>query len=226
MWLILAHANDLPARTLAHRWAGRAVLRTPAELCRDRWTLELDPEGTVRTSTTGEPAAVVSRLGVVTAADLPGVHPDDRSYAAAELTAFLMAWLDACPAPVLNRPTAGSLNGPPWHAEQWAAAAESVGLRPAPIRRRVGGPSRPEPLWHSMIYANVVGDWCLRDVHPAVGERLCALGRLAGTPLLGAAVSGPGRDARVRDICAWPDLGVPAVADALAKTLDLVGVRA
>lgn len=234
MRLILAHAHDVSARALAARWGSDALLLTVAGLHRARWCLELDRDGRAHTEladTAGVPLpleGVVNRLGVVTAADLPPVHPDDRQYAAVELGAFLLAWLDACPVPVLNRPAAGSLNGPAWYPEQWAAAAAAAGLRVAGSRRRVtlatAGPQLPpDPLRDGEVSARVVGDTWFGGVHPVLGRRLCALARLAGTPLLAATVAGPGPEAPVRDISVWPDLSGPEVADAIAAALRPAG---
>jgi hypothetical protein len=105
-----------------------------------------------------------------------------------------------------------------------------VGLRVAAVRRRVelataGPPLPPDPVRHGEVAARVVGDTCFGDVHPALGERLCSLARLAGTPLLAATVTGPGRDARVRDISLWPDLSAPETADAVAAALRPAGDR-
>ncbi|MGW5714783.1 hypothetical protein ACWEVP_01350 [Amycolatopsis sp. NPDC003865] len=231
MLLILAHAHDRSARALARRWGGGALLLTPGALPETRWHLEVDRDGRVRTglaTADGTPipvTGVVNRLGVITAADVPGVHSRDRAYAGAELTAFLLAWLDACPVPVLNPPDPRSLNGPPWFPEQWAEVAASAGLRVEAPGRRVGLPAAPlaaVPDWDGAVRAHVVGDVCVGDVHPALGRRLCELGRLARTPLLTATVSGRGPHARVRDISAWPDLADPAVADAVLAALGAV----
>jgi hypothetical protein len=170
---------------------------------------------------------VVNRLGVITAADLRRVHPEDREYAGAELTAFLLAWLDACPAPVLNPANPRCLNGPAWYPEEWADAAASVGLRVDAVSRRLElpvVPPAPVPAWDDAVSVHVVGDVWIGDVHPALGGRLCELARLAGTPLLTATVSGPGPRAKVRDISAWPDLADPEVADALAAALGMSSV--
>lgn len=226
MLLILAHPHDIAARALADRWGSAALLLTGADLRRARWCLEVDRDGRARTalaSADGTPlsvAGVVNRLGSITVGDLPGVHPEDRQYAAVEFTAFLTAWLAACPVPVLNPPTPMALNGPAWHPEQWVAAATTVGLR-ADVVRRLGltEPAAIDPVWDGAVSAHVVGDTCLGDAHPEVGRRLCALARLVGTPLLTAAVSGREPDARVRDISVWPDLAVPEVADALAAAV-------
>ena len=232
MLLILAHAHDGSARALARRWGSEALLLTPGALAETRWHLEVDRDGGVRTglaTADGTPipvTGVVNRLGVVTAADVPEVRSADRAYAGAELTAFLLAWLDACPVPVLNPPDPRSLNGPPWFPEQWAEVAASAGLRVEAAGRRVGLPAAPPaaavPDWDGAVRAHVVGDVCVGDVHPELGRRLCELGRLARTPLLTATVSGRGAHARVRDISAWPDLAEPAVADAVLAALGVV----
>jgi hypothetical protein len=228
MLLILAHAGDLPARALAERWGSEALLLTVGELHRTRWCLEVDRDGrvdAVLATAEGTPIAVtgvVNRIGVVTGADLSRVRAEDREYAGAELTAFLLAWLDACPVPVLNPPNPRSLNGPAWYPEQWTDAAASVGLRVEPVHRRLGlaaAPPAAVPAWDGGIHAHVVGDVCVGDVHPAVARRLGALARLAGTPLLTATVSGRGPRARVRDVSAWPDLADPGVAGAVAAAL-------
>jgi hypothetical protein len=232
MLLILAHAHDLSARGLAARWGSEALLITVGDLHRTRWRLDVGRDGRVGAqlaTATGAPVpvtGVVNRLGVITGADLPRVRPQDRQYAGAELTAFLLAWLDACPAPVLNPPNPRSLNGPAWYPEQWADAAASVGLRVDAVHRRLGltaAPLAAVPAWDEAIHAHVVGDVWVGAVHPALGRRLCALGRLAGTPLLTATVSGPGPRASVRDISAWPDVADPEVADAVAAALRPAG---
>lgn len=237
MLLILAHAHDLPARALAARWGSRALLLTVAGLHRWRWRLDVAVDGRVAAELAapdGTPVpvtGVVNRLGWIAPADLARVHPVDREYAAAELTAFLLAWLDACPAPVLNPPGPRSLNGPAWSAEQWADAAASAGLRAGAVHRRLSLAEPPVPVleWTCPISAHVVGDVCVGAVHPLIGTRLCALAKAAGISLLTATVSGPGPRAAVRDISAWPDVGQPEVADALAALLpaaDLAEVTA
>ncbi|WP_370963844.1 hypothetical protein [Amycolatopsis sp. cg9] len=224
MLLILAHARDSAARALADRWGSEALLLTVDELHRARWSLSVDRGGRVRAELSLDtPVAVtgvVNRLGVLTDADLSRVRREDRAYAAAELTAFLLAWLDACPAPVLNPPNPRCLNGPAWYPEEWADAAAAVGLHVTPVHRtvRLGvpAPAAAPPGPHRV---HVVGDVCVGEVHPLVGRQLRALAELAGTPLLTATVSGLGARAEVAELSAWPDLADPAVADALAVAL-------
>jgi hypothetical protein len=225
MLLILAYAHDTGARVLAGRWGSDALLLTGAGLRRARWYLEVSREGRVRAElataagTRVPVTGVVNRLGAVTSADLPGVHPDDRAYAAAELTAFLTAWLHACPVPVVNPPTLTALNGPAWHPERWAAAAVAVGLR-SDVRRLIGSvPPTPEPAWDGARRAHVVGDTCLGDVHAVVRRKLVALACHARTPMLAATVSGDGPDAAVRDFSVWPALPNLEVTDAVTAVM-------
>jgi hypothetical protein len=236
MKLILAHRHDASAQALAGRWGDDALLLTAADLHRFRWRLELDPDGAVRTGLAtagGDPVpvdGVLNRLGVISEADLRRIRPSDRLYATAEFTAFLTAWLDACPAPVLNRPQGGGLNGPAWGPEHWATAAARVGLRPSAVRRRIAlgisAQPEPDPVWPEAVAVRMVAGRCFGDVHPEVAGRLAELARVARTPLLAATVEGPGPQARAREFSAWPDLSDPEVADAVADALrpDAAGV--
>ncbi|MEU7790631.1 hypothetical protein [Amycolatopsis sp. NPDC049159] len=223
MLLILAHAHDAAARALADRWGDEALLLTVDELHRAQWALSIDRSGRVRAELSlGSPVSVtgvVNRLGVLTGADLARVRREDRSYAAAELTAFLLAWLDACPAPVLNPPNPRCLNGPAWNPEEWADAAAAVGLCVAAVHRSVGFAPPVAAVPEGGHRVHVVGEVCVGEVHPTVGRQLRELASLAGAPLLTATVSGLGERAEVREISAWPDLADPAVADALAVAL-------
>jgi hypothetical protein len=226
--LILAHARDEPARALARRWGGDALLLTPGDLHRSRWRLDVDHLGSARATLRHDGRAtqieaVVSRLGGIGGVELRRVRPEDRDYAAAELTAFLLAWLDACRCPVLNPPVDGSLNGPPWHPEHWAAAATRVGLAVHEVRRCVapGRAAAPDTAGPGTgVGATVVAGRCVGAVHPVLARRLCALAAAAGTPLLGATVDGAGAGAAVADLTAWPDVADPEVADALALALE------
>jgi hypothetical protein len=60
---------------------------------------------------------------------LSWIAADDRSYAMAEVNAFLVAWLSSLTCPVLNRPTATSLCGPGWSQTHWRIAAARARVR-------------------------------------------------------------------------------------------------
>lgn len=72
--------------------------------------------------------AVLCRISHVTASDLRSIHIDDREYAAAEMTAFLGAWLAQFQGELCNEPTWMSLAGPGWHPLQWAWVVSQLGV--------------------------------------------------------------------------------------------------
>jgi hypothetical protein len=228
MRLILAHAGDVAAHRLAARWGDSATLLTPGQLHTRSWALDLDAGGAARVTVRwpgngGRPQieAVVCRLGSIGAAELGRIQPQDREYAAAELTAFLLAWLTACPCPVLNQPAPGSLNGPGWQAEQWLRAAAQAGL-PVRGRNRTVAPGDVWPasgLRPPAAEVTVVAGECLGPVSGVNQRRLRELADAARTPLLRVALDGAGPDAAVTDVSAWPDLGDPDVAAALERAL-------
>jgi len=140
--VIITDATDSGARHLAQDLNDRAVLVTPRDLSRPGWTYRPDP-GERRAMTTdgelgvGDIAVVVTRLGAVFETQLLHVTPIDRSYVAAEMTAFLRAWLDGLPIPVVDPPTTSSLSGTLWSSEQWSQQCASIGLSFAPLRRSI-----------------------------------------------------------------------------------------
>jgi hypothetical protein len=149
MRLVLAHDHDVAARELVARWGSDALLLTPAELSSERLLLHLDEDGAAQAELASRPGitSVLTRLGGISAADLPHIDPQDAVYAAAELDAFLRAWLGVWPGPVVNRPSTTCLNGPGWRPEQWVTAATAVGLRANPVTRRATRaeiPHRPD----------------------------------------------------------------------------------
>jgi hypothetical protein len=157
--LVVAHAGDTIARRLAGTWGAR--LLTPRDLSSRGWRHFPVGGGDDTLGVGGEavPAAairgVLTRLGAVTATDLPHIAAEDRGYVAAEMTAFLLSFLRALPCPVLNRPTASSLMGPGWTSARWRAAAVAAGL-------------------------DVAGDGSAGEIVTIVGSRSFGLPRLAG----------------------------------------------
>jgi len=150
MILVLANNRDLPARRLVETWrAHDARLLTLADLSRAGWRHYLGEVGPEIAIACGEliPAAsingVITRIPWVTPEDLLHVVDGDRHYVAAEISAFLLAWLSQLTCPVINRPTTNGLMGAPHAAEGWMAIAARAGLR-LPWTRRVF-PAPPEP---------------------------------------------------------------------------------
>jgi hypothetical protein len=84
---------------------------------------------------------VLVRRPQVVQQELPYIAAADREFVAAEMTAFLLAWLSHLPCPVLNRPRGTSLCGPNWRPEQWTHAAAMIGIPVEPVRRQIPAPA-------------------------------------------------------------------------------------
>src|SRR5512138_3330212 len=119
MILVIAQRRDAAARDLVARWGPRrARLLTAADLASPGWEVHTDDPLGSTAVVQGEPVAaaeisgVLTRLPAVTDRELPMLVQEDRAYAAAEMTAFLVYWLSTLACPVLNRPVAPSLCGP------------------------------------------------------------------------------------------------------------------
>lgn len=140
MLLAIASCLDDSAPRLASalgRDGKQVSVLTPADLSRPGWCVDLDAPDDALFVAGGtryearEIEGVVCRLPWLFEQELVSLEPEDRSYAAAEMTAFLKFWLSGLSCPKLNPPTAGSLSGPAWRAEQWAGVAVGVEI---PVR--------------------------------------------------------------------------------------------
>ena len=78
---------------------------------------------------------VLSLLPRVAESELTQIMPTQRPYVAAEMMAFLVAWLASLPCVVLNQPTPLNLTGPSWYPEQWVREARRAGLQTRECRR-------------------------------------------------------------------------------------------
>src|SRR5262249_10347233 len=113
------------------------------------------------------------------------VAPEDRAFVAAEMSAFLFAWLSQLECRVLNRPRGISLCGPNWQPLQWTLAAARAGLAVAPVRRNVPDRSRAargEQRAH--VEALVVGERCIGAIGADQQAGALRLAAAAGTGLL------------------------------------------
>ena len=144
MFVVLAYAHDAGARALVQHWradGADAALLTCADLSRPGWR-HMVGGSAGRAVIDGRPVptdgirAVITRMPAVGEAELAHVHEDDRRYAAAEMQAFLLAWLMSLECPVLNRPTPSNLGGPSWSTAEWVRRARRLGLAARPVRQR------------------------------------------------------------------------------------------
>jgi hypothetical protein len=223
--VVLASRHDLTARHLAERWTAHgACLLTAEDLSTPGWRCHLsDPSASTavaggRRIAVRDIRGVVTRLPWVTEAELPHIVPADSAYVAAEMSAFLMFWLSELTCPMLNRPAHGTLNGPCWRYEQWAANAARAGLRIRAESRHVRltpAAAPQEPQVAGMV--TVVGDRCLGRVHGSLLERSRDLAALANVDFLGVQFSSPDADAAFVDATVYPDIDRAGVSDAMLQ---------
>ena len=142
MLVVIASREDSRANELVSLpIASPAVLLACEDLCRPGW--RFDPGCPERGQlVAGGSVLPVSRVtGVLTCrphvfeAELTQVALEDRPFVAAEINAFLLAWLSSLRCLVINRPSGTCLSGPAWRPQQWVQVAASLGLRVKPVQR-------------------------------------------------------------------------------------------
>lgn len=222
MILILASRFDAEAAGVAAR-AGLPDVRvvTCQDLSRPGWRLEVGrPErtvvsvGSLRLSD-AEVDGVIVRLSYVDSVELDHIAVEDREYVAAEMQAFLCAWLDSLGGRALNRPTPCHLGGPGWSRERWLALAQGLGL---PVRRA----TVTSPVTVTVLRGRAVG-----TPTETVARRARRIAAAAQTGLLRVQFStetGFDDDSpAVIGVDCWPDLATADVAKAIMESLTPVG---
>jgi hypothetical protein len=217
------------ARQLAALWEGAgARLLLPRDLSRPGWRYEPGHIEKSMAVADGDsiPAAqlsgVLTRLGSVTDDELIEIAPEDRTYVAQEMNAFLVAWLSALPCPVLNRPQSTCLSGPNWRPEQWVHAAAQAGVPVIPARRRVpydGDRLSAVPQYAPPVTITVVGKKCFGPKNRFQHDGARRLARCANVELLEVSFAGSGTDARFLSANLWPNISSPEIAAAVEKHL-------
>jgi hypothetical protein len=184
---IVASKLDPAARDLVAAWSSAgAALISAEDLSTAGWSFRVaDPGGGTavldsRRVPVRELRAVLTRRPAVVAAELAWIDPADRTYLAAEMNAFLVAWLHMLPCPVVNRPTSTSLAGPAWGPVHWAAAAARAEVRWA---------AHAEGATHDVV---VCGETSVGAASPGEAAAARALARAAGVELLGVRFSEQG----------------------------------
>ncbi|AFY28557.1 hypothetical protein [Cyanobium gracile] len=156
--MILASAHDGDARRLQAAWAHQAVLLTPRDLSLPGWRLVVEETGEGRWACQGVDrpdeaiSAVLTRLVQVDPLELTWIQPPRRHFVAAEMTAFLLAWLEGLGCPVIDRPSPGCLCGRNWGWSHWAAHASGCGI---PVRDQ--GPDPDGTRLVTMVGDTVIG---------------------------------------------------------------------
>ena len=140
MFLVLASRFDHQAIALVESWNG-AWLLTPEDLSMPGWAYRFSrPDEAVfvldgRRVEAAEISGVFTRIPHVMAHELAHIVATDRDYVAAEMQAFLLAWLTSLRCPVVNRPTPACLAGPSWGPERWIHEAVKLGIPATEIDR-------------------------------------------------------------------------------------------
>lgn len=235
MLIVLAHRYDQEARQLVSQWsADGARLLTCADLSLSGWCHSSDATTASTAVVGGRVVPVAEITGVLTL--LPGIFeqelldivPADRSYVAAEMTAFLLSWLSTLRCPVLNRPTPTCLCGPYWRQERWISAAAGLGIPVQPLHRRAAlaeGSAPPQPVPPS-VTVTVVGEQCFGEVDDTLLSWSRQLADLAGVELLTVRFSNAGRGAYFIDASLPADLGAAGVQDAVLACLSASSLKA
>jgi len=232
--VVLASRSDAAARALCERApAGTAQLLSWRDLSTTGWRYYSDPDdgGDAaviggRPITNAEIDAVVTRCPAVPPHELGHIVPADRTYVAAEMTAFLVAWLTRLRCPVLNRPRDGCLCGPRWPPERWTMLATSLGLRAVPVARRAvpglaPGTTRPAaPAGFELRTVTVVGPHAhvSDDTPETLADAAVTLARGAEVILLKTEFAVRGSEYWFVGAGLDVDLAAPPVADALLAT--------
>jgi hypothetical protein len=228
MLLIVAHQDDRAAEALVRRWSAHdAHLLSCEDLSTGGWCHSLEHPGASTAIIGGRVINVRKVAGVLTL--LPWVIADqlihivlaDRTYVAAEMTAFLLSWLSELTCPVLNRPSPGCLMGPNWGLQQWVHVAAHAGIPVRPVHRRVALSADPAPERSdgAATTVTVIGSRCLGKADRMLAMYARRLAAVAGVDMLVAHFDAPDASARLLGAGIRPDISSPAIADAILETL-------
>jgi hypothetical protein len=219
MLVIVASEHDQSCRELAASWADDVKLLTCADLSVTGW--QYRPGGEAGTSMVGgsryearQIDGVLTRLPYVTDGELGVIVPDDQGYVAAEMTAFLAAWLTDLPCPVLNRPTPVCLMGPYLRKEKWVLTAARLGIPVAPAHRSVPG-TIDHDLWPEAATVNVIGRRCIGHADETLFRSAMALAEAVGVSLLRVRFASGEANSAFMEADYWLDLADPEVSAAI-----------
>lgn len=196
--LVVANCGDLHAKELVKRWSYQgACLLTPENLSVEGWRYHTGDIDNGIAIANGLPLISHDILGVLTRMhcvhedDLRHIIPTDRAYVAAEMSAFLLAWLFALKCPVLNRPTPTSLSGPYWRHEKWIFTAARLGIPVAPsCRTAIFQANQILTPESGGVTVTIVGSKHFGQVDPILVEQAHSLAKAVGVDLLSIRFSG------------------------------------
>ncbi len=228
MIVIVANRWDQTPALVVSQWVHQPVaVLTSADLSVCGWRQRLNSadgatavaEGKVLDQS--EITGVLALLPWVFENELVDIVPEDRSYVAGEMTAFLLFWLSRLRCPVLNRPNPTSLSGTYWRREKWVSVAAQAGIPTKPVRRQAGLPTGSTSAETTPIGATltVVGSRVFGKADPVLERHALGLARLAGVDLLAVHFSGPDPNSHFVSADVYPDFSRDSVADAVLEYL-------
>lgn len=228
MIVLLANRWDQIARGFASRWAAHNIrVLTSQDLSTIGWrqrVLATDQATAVvekEIVPQNEITVVMTRIPCVVEEELLDIVPGDRSYVAAEMTAFLLFWLSSLKCRVINRPTPTCLSGPYWRQESWTRAAASADIPVERVCRHAGFPgSGPEPATSRFLASvTVVGGHVFGETDLALHRQARRLADVAGVESLVVRFSSPERGARFVNADVYPDLSNEEIAIATLECM-------
>jgi hypothetical protein len=222
MIVVVGSQFDAAARAIVDRWpGGEARLLTADDLTVAGWRWSADADARAVAVVSGQRIdsdsirGVLTRRPAVLPLELTAIADADRSYVAAETTAFLVAWLSSLSCPVLNRPCGSSLWGPNWTIDRWLITAAGLGIAVRPFRRTVPAvaPASTDVLIEPVTRVVVVGSEVVGDIDERRADAAMRLARAAGIDLLEARFCG----AELVAATTCPDLMDPATLAAVVR---------
>ena len=165
MIVVVGSAHDRVAASLVKAWPSAGLL-SAEDLTSPGWVWGSDDDARQwivngRTVNDTQITGVFVRRSTVYPEELLSTHPQDRSYLASEIQAFLVAVLASTKALVVNPVRNGSLGEETLRPEIWGRFAVNAGLSLRPFKLS-SKPGRERPL--KLKSVDVVGDQALGDL--------------------------------------------------------------
>jgi hypothetical protein len=238
MWLVLCSRHDTAARWAYEGLQARGL--APLELVTIEdlvygpyWEHRLGRDGVssqnilsdLRTLQSREVKGALNRLTYLPPSYLSIGRPEDRDYAAQELNALLLSWLQALAPPILNPPTPQGLSGRWRHLSEWVCLAARAGLPTSTYHLNsydFALHERRAPHEPVQTVITLAGQTFGASAPNDILEGCLRLSESSDTPLLGVEfVGGESGQWTFADSTPLPDLrlGRVALLDALAGVL-------
>ena len=163
---------------------------------------------------------VLTRIPCIDEEELLHIAPEDRSYVAAEMTAFLLFWLSQLKCPVFNRPTPRCLSGPCWRTESWVRLAAQAGIPVTAVHRQANlKGSNSDKENRSLATVTVVGGRAFGETSKTLHHHARHLAEQIGLEILVAHFSHRDRSAQFVSANTYPDLSDDIIGNAVLKHL-------